>query len=175
MRDNRTRTREPIAPRKVLQTVYTAVTNGRLFPFTFFAGLHFRKRTIAIPMIVKHRFNFIATLLGTMLIAGSLSATQSDANVGSTFTGEIMDSLCAKDGSHDKMMQEMKSMGHDKKDCSAKCIQLGAKYVLYDSSKQAIYELDDQDKAGEFAGHKVRVSGTLEKKKIKVSNIVAAD
>jgi hypothetical protein len=37
-------TRDPIALRKVLQTVYKAVTNGSLFPFTFFAGLHFRKQ-----------------------------------------------------------------------------------------------------------------------------------
>jgi hypothetical protein len=126
-------------------------------------------------MNVQPRFNRVATLLGTMLIAGSLYATQSDSNVGSTFTGEIMDSLCAKAGSHDQMMQNMKSMGRDKNACSAKCIQLGSKYVLYDSSKQAIYELDDQDKAGGFAGHRVRVSGLLQKKKIKVSNIVAAD
>jgi hypothetical protein len=69
----------------------------------------------------------------------------------------------------------MKSMGRDKNSCSAKCIQLGAKYVLYDSAKKAVYQLDDQEKAAAFAGHKVRVSGTMQKAKIKITNVEAAD
>jgi len=92
-----------------------------------------------------------------------------------TYSGEIMDSLCAKDGSHEKMMNEMKSMGRDKQTCAQKCIQLGAKYVLFDPVKKTIYDLDDQDRAAGFAGHKVQVKGTLEKKKIKVSSIELID
>jgi hypothetical protein len=126
-------------------------------------------------MTAKNGFIRISSLLLTMLVALSLCAAQADSNAVSTFTGEIMDSLCAKVGSHDQMMQDMKSMGKDKTTCSAKCIQLGAKYVLFDSSRKAIYELDDQDKAEKFAGHKVRVSGALQKKKIRVSSIEAAD
>jgi hypothetical protein len=82
-----------------------------------------------------------------------------------------MDSLCAKDRAHDSMMEQMKSMTHDKATCSTKCTQLGAKYVLYDSTHKTTYGLDDQDKVEGFAGKKVRVSGTLEKSKIKVSGI----
>jgi len=120
---------------------------------------------------------FIRTffLLSTMLVVVSLYALSSDATGASTFTGEITDSLCAKAGSHDQMMKDMKSMGNDKATCSAKCIQLGAKYVLYDAGKKAIYELDDQDKAEKFAGRTVRVSGTLQKKKIKVASMEAAE
>jgi hypothetical protein len=92
-----------------------------------------------------------------------------------SYSGEIMDSLCAKDGSHEKMMNEMKSMGRDKQTCAQKCIQLGAKYVLFDPVKKTIYDLDDQDRAAGFAGHKVQVKGTLEKKKIKVSSIELID
>jgi hypothetical protein len=117
----------------------------------------------------------IANLLAVIFVTGLLYAAQSDSNNISTFTGEIMDSLCAKTGSHDQMMHDMKSMGPDKSSCSARCIRLGAKYVLYDSSTQAIYQLDDQDKAAEFAGHKVRVSGTLQKMKIKVTDISAGN
>jgi hypothetical protein len=124
-------------------------------------------------MSAKHPFLRIANLLAIILVTGSMYAAQSDSNNTSTFTGEIMDSLCAKAGSHDQMMHDMKSMGPDKSSCSAMCIRLGAKYVLYDSAKQAIYQLDDQDKAAEFAGHKVQVSGTLQKMKIKVANISA--
>jgi hypothetical protein len=117
----------------------------------------------------------ISNLFAILLMAGSLPASPAQSNGASTFTGEIMDSLCAKNGSHDKMMQDMKSMGNDKNSCSTQCIRLGAKYVLYDSSKRAIYQLSDQGKATEFAGHKVRVSGTLEKTKIKVADITRAD
>jgi hypothetical protein len=99
-------------------------------------------------------------------------AGQSDSQV---FTGEIMDSLCAKDGSHDKMMDEMKSMGRDKATCTQKCIQLGAKYVLFDPVKKTVFTLDDQDKAAAFAGRKVQVKGTMDKKKIKVTAIESAD
>ena len=115
----------------------------------------------------------VATFL-VLLVAGSLYGAPSNSS-GSTVTGEIMDSICGKSGSHDPMMQEMKSMTHDKAICSAKCIQLGAKYVLYDSSTKTVYELDDQNKAAQFAGHSVRVSGTVQKKKIKIGNIEAAD
>ena len=126
-------------------------------------------------MTVKNSFIRILCLLSIMLVAFSLHAAQADSNAPPTFTGEIMDSLCAKAGTHAQMMQDMKSMGKDKATCSVKCIQLGAKYVLDDSGKKAIYELDDQEKAEKFAGQSVRVSGTLEKKKIKVSSIEAAD
>jgi len=126
-------------------------------------------------MTTKRPFIFILSLIATMLVAGSLHAAQSDSSSISTLTGEIMDSLCAKAGSHDKMMQDMKSMGHDKSSCVAQCIRLGAKYVLYDSAKRAVYQLDDQEKAADFAGHKVRVSGTIEKNKIKIVEITRAD
>src|SRR5208282_622452 len=108
-------------------------------------------------MTVRNRFIRVPFLLATLLVAMGLSAAQSDVNPSSTFSGEIMDSLCAKAGSHDQMMQDMKSMGRDKGTCSAKCIQLGGKYVLYDAAKRAVYELDNQDKAEPFAGHRVRI------------------
>src|SRR5215472_15219619 len=109
---------------------------------------------------------FSMWLLASLMWAGPTG--QSDSEV---FTGEIMDSLCAKDGTHDKMMDQMKSMGRDKATCAQKCIQLGAKYVLFDPAKKAIYTLDDQDKAAAFAGRKVQVKGTMDKKEIKVATI----
>jgi len=126
-------------------------------------------------MTAKTGFICISSLLLALLVGLPLCVAQADSEPAGTFTGEIMDSLCAKAGSHDQMMQDMKSMGRDKASCTAKCIQLGAKYVLFDASKGAVYSLDDQDKAGKLAGHKVRVSGTLKKQSIKVTNIEAAD
>jgi hypothetical protein len=112
-------------------------------------------------------------LLFTTLLMQAQTKDQSGKDNEQTFSGEIMDSLCAKDGTHEKMMDEMKSMGRDKNTCATKCAQLGAKYVLYDADKKTIYALDDQDKAEAFAGLRVRVMGTLAKNKIKVRNIDA--
>lgn len=94
-----------------------------------------------------------------------------------TFTGEIMDSLCAGYKGHDYMMQQMKSMGSDKKSCINSCLtQLGAKYVLFDKTQQKAYHIDNPDKVESLAGHAVRISGVLIKKDtIRVNDIQATD
>ena len=77
------------------------------------------------------------------------------------FKGEIMDSQCAGMGSHDQMM---KSEGaKNAKECSDACVKMGGKYVLYSAGSKTTYQLDDQDKAKEFSGQKVEVSGTYDK------------
>jgi len=100
-----------------------------------------------------------------------------------TFTGEIFDSQCAKEGSHEMMikknMPDKASMANDpmvKEMCAKKCVSMGGKYVLYDATKKTTYELDDQQKPADFAGKKVKVSGTYDKatKTIHVTNIAAA-
>ena len=85
-----------------------------------------------------------------------------------TFTGEIMDSNCAKTGAHHE--------GMDAKACTAGCVKGGAKYVLYDASSKRTYELDDQAKPAAFAGAKVSVTGTYDRdsKTIHVADIKAA-
>jgi hypothetical protein len=123
---------------------------------------------------MKQYSGIILTLcLGLLLATPFWGAPPKEAN-SQAYSGEIMDSLCAKNGSHEKMMDEMKSMGRDKKTCTNKCIQLGAKYVLYDESTKTTYALDDQDKAEAFAGQTVHVLGSLGKNKIKVGTIEPA-
>lgn len=90
-----------------------------------------------------------------------------------TFTGEITESLCPKN--HDDMMKQMKSMRMDKATCERTCIQMGAKYTLYDSAKDQVYRLDNAKKVEPFAGRKVRVTGTLKKNTITVQNVEAVD
>jgi hypothetical protein len=127
---------------------------------------------------MKTRNSLMTASLCVLLSVLPLMAAQpKEPNSGTsqTFTGEIMDALCAKDGTHDKMMEEMKSMGRDKNTCAVKCAQLGAKYVLYDAAKKEIYGLDEQEKAEAFAGKRVRVTGNLQKNKIKVEGITGLD
>jgi hypothetical protein len=56
---------------------------------------------------------------------------------------------------------------------TGKVMQSNGQYVLMDSITQATYALDDQDKAKQFEGKAVKVTGTLEttSKLIRVSNI----
>jgi hypothetical protein len=77
-----------------------------------------------------------------------------------TWNGEIMDSVCAKAGSHAEMMS--KEGAKDANDCSDRCVKAGAKYVLVDPSTHEVYQLDDQLNSYEFAGYKVAITGTYE-------------
>jgi len=54
-----------------------------------------------------------------------------------TFKGEIMDSACAKSGSHDGMMKAHPGM-KTAKDCTLGCVKAGSKYVLYDASTKTV-------------------------------------
>lgn len=87
------------------------------------------------------------------------------------FVGEITDSYCAKNGSHEKLINEMKNMGHDKRTCTLKCVESGAKLVLYDSSRNAVYTLKDPDRAFPFMGEKVRITGSLRKHELTIDAI----
>jgi len=110
----------------------------------------------------------------TLLMACCLGLVQAGQAQGAqTFTGEIMDDLCAKDKSHEGMMEQMKDMGRDPVACTKKCIEMGAHYVLYDRQKDVVYKIDNQEKAEPFAGKVVRVSGTVQKNKLKIDTIEA--
>ena len=91
------------------------------------------------------------------------------AQQGKTFTGDIMDSNCAKAGAHNPAMGSAKA-------CTEACVKGGGKYVLYDAATKTTYQLDDQKKPEAFAGAKVKVTGTLDDatKTIHVTKIDAA-
>lgn len=122
----------------------------------------------------------IAMSLAALLVVASFSLAAPKLSVhkngkGKTYTGEIMDSQCAMNGSH-AQMEKMKGMPDDSKACTLACVKMGGKFVLYDSAKKATYMLDDQEKPKEFAGQKVKVTGTYDKasKTIHIETIEAA-
>ena len=106
---------------------------------------------------------FTLLFLG-LLLAGSPSfaAPGKDAK---TFVGSIGDSMCGA-----KHMMP----GESDKDCTLGCVKEGAKYILVDPSGK-IYQLSDQKKPAQFAGAKVKVTGTLSGDTISVTSIVAAN
>lgn len=119
------------------------------------------------------------TSLAILMAASlSLAAGKLPVHKGSkvkTFTGEVFDSQCAMNNSH-KQMEQMKGMADDSKMCTLKCVEMGGKFVLQDTAKKITYQLDDQEKPKEFAGQKVKVTGTYNKatKTIHVEKIEAA-
>ena len=79
----------------------------------------------------------------------------------STFTGEIMDSECAKVGSHEMMMK--KEGAKNATQCTLACLKMGSKYVLFNAAEKTVHQLDDQKKPEQFAGEKVTVKGIYDK------------
>lgn len=120
---------------------------------------------------MKSRFVRVSLLLSTGLVALQLWAGQLNQSGKQVFTGEVTDTFCATNKSHEQMMNENKTMGREKQTCAQRCVQIGAKYVLLDASKGTVYQLDDQGKAAAFAGMEVRVVGTLENNQLKIATI----
>jgi hypothetical protein len=89
--------------------------------------------------------------------------------------GQIMDSRCAIDGSHNKMMGQNGTK--DVRDCTLVCAKRGGSFALYDPNTKTVYQLDDQEKPEKFAGQRVRVSGTYDQssKTIHVQSVEAAN
>src|SRR6266496_3541825 len=89
-------------------------------------------------------------VLLTRIAKGKGAASQS-------FTGIITDSMCGNDHAMMKVTPESK--------CVVECVKSGSKYALYDG--KTAYVLSDQKTPEQFAGQKVKVTGTLfEKTKI---------
>jgi hypothetical protein len=96
-------------------------------------------------------------IIAALMLLGVSFAAQKD----SSFSGEITDRACAKANSHADMMK--KHGVQTTADCIPACIKAGGKYVLFDTSTMTIYLLDDQQKPAQFAGKKVKVTGTYDK------------
>ena len=84
---------------------------------------------------------------------------------GKVFVGSISDDMCG-----------LKHMmpGKNDKECTLECVKSGSKFVLADPVHDKVYQLSDQEKPRNFAGEKVKVSGTLKGDTIEVTSIEAA-
>jgi len=76
------------------------------------------------------------------------------------FLGYIIDESCAT-----------KPAMKGNEACARKCIKGGSPAVLLGEGDK-VYKLDDQAKVSEHAGHKVKITGTLNGDTIKVESIV---
>jgi type 1 fimbria pilin len=109
----------------------------------------------------------VAFFFATLALLSSYSFAKDkpkDATV--TLHGAIMDSQCAFNvhsdaHSHDWMTKRGIQGASDEASCTQHCVKdMGGSYVLV--VKKDVYKLDDQVKAEQFAGKKVKISGTLD-------------
>jgi hypothetical protein len=115
------------------------------------------------------------TLASIILVAGLALAAPCGAHsdnsatqgTETTIVGYIGDGMCG--------LKHMDGMGDDKT-CTLACVKGGSKFILADRDGKLVYNLDKagQQKAGEFAGQKVKVTGQLKGKNIRVTSIEAA-
>jgi hypothetical protein len=93
--------------------------------------------------------------LAALFIAGALAAGAATQ----TFTGVITDTMCVKDHAMMKVTPDSK--------CVLECVKhaRNTRYALVDGSN--LYVLSDQQTPEQFAGQRVKVTGTLfEKTKV---------
>ena|SRR3989442_7865194 len=92
--------------------------------------------------------------------------TNTRARPDTTLVGYISDSMCG--------LKHMSGMGDDKS-CTLACVKGGSKFVFADRDHKRVYQLDKtgQEKAREFAGQKVKVTGRVIGRTIRVTAIEA--
>src|SRR6516225_9480087 len=90
------------------------------------------------------------------IVFGAFAALFSIAGIAADFSGYVIDEKCAT-----------KPAMKGNEACARKCIKGGAPAVLLTADAK-VYKLDDQTKAVEHAGHKVKVTGTLNGDIIKI-------
>ena len=117
----------------------------------------------------RRKLVLLALVLGVaMAVPVSTAARNSNARktVLKTFVGYISDNHCG--------LKHMEGMESDQA-CVLMCIANG-EFVLADRDHKKVYQLDKpgQDKAREFAGQKVKITGRITGKTIRVLAIEAA-
>ena len=110
------------------------------------------------------RATFFFTALALLSFYSFAKDKPKDATI--VLHGAIMDSQCAYNvhsdaHSHDWMTKRGIQGATDEESCTQHCVKdMGGSYVLV--VKKEVYKLDDQVKAEQFAGKKVKINGTLD-------------
>jgi len=109
----------------------------------------------------------LTLMLLAMVVTMSSIAQNSNNNATSetTIVGYIGDSSCG--------LRHMPGM--EAKECTLMCVKGGGKFILADRDHKRVYRLDKaaQQKAREFAGQKVKVTGRVVGRTIRVTTVEA--
>ncbi len=106
-------------------------------------------------------------MLGAILalpLTGTAQNRNSKPRPETSVVGYISDSMCG--------LKHMSGMGDDK-NCTLVCVKQGSKFVLADRDHKRVYRLDaaGQEKARNFAGQKVKVTGRVTGGTMRVTTI----
>ena len=103
-----------------------------------------------MPRLMLRRFAF-AVLVFTLMTPAAFAGE---------WVGWITDEHCGEKGAK-----------KDHGSCALRCAGRGEALVLYNLADKQLYKLDDQEAAKKHAGQKVKVTGTNDEGKIKVTSI----
>ena len=112
----------------------------------------------------KMRAAFFFATLALLSLYSFAKDKPKDATV--TLHGAIMDSQCAFNvhsdaHSHDWMTKRGIQGANNEESCTRHCVKdMGGSYVLV--VKKEVYKIDDQVKAEQFSGKKVKLNGSLD-------------
>lgn len=119
--------------------------------------------------------SILGLTMALLVLAAALAApltsiarnSKNSATADTTIVGYISDAMCS--------VKHMSGMGDDQS-CTLACVKQGSKFVLADRDHKRVYQLDKtgQEKAGDFAGQKVKVTGQVSGRTIRVTTIEAA-
>jgi hypothetical protein len=111
----------------------------------------------------------------TLTFAFSLLATSMMASAGDVriFHGEISDTQCAMNihsltRSHQEMIKKQ-TFGRDAASCAKECVRRGGEWALRNGDE--VYHLKNQEGVGQFAGQKVKLTGTLDRDTHTIDNL----
>ncbi|HKW87946.1 MAG TPA: hypothetical protein VJN21_04235 [Candidatus Acidoferrales bacterium] len=110
--------------------------------------------------MLKRTLLFTAAVLFVASV-GMAGPKQAAGDKGKSWSGYVTDGNCATKG--------MKAVTNA--DCVKKCVDAGAKYVLYDPREKKVYQLDPQSAVADHATHHVKISGTLDGDTIHVDSV----
>ena len=102
------------------------------------------------------------TRLAVAMVVVLLVSAVTIASEGS-WTGYIADSKCGAKAAHEGA-----------RECTVKCVKEGAKYVFVNDADKKVYDIADQDKVADHAGHHVTLKGSLEGDTMKVTSVEMA-
>lgn len=96
-------------------------------------------------------------------VASIIAKNSNDQPASDSIVGYISDKVCAE-----KKGEHAATDAH--KSCAQSCVQKGSEVVLLTTEGKR-YKLDQQDKAKEFTGDKVKVTGSVSGDSISVASI----
>lgn len=115
---------------------------------------------------MKNPLNYKATIVVPILALALASySSGKDNEPPITVSGAISDSQCAfnvhsDSRSHEWMEKKGVEGAKDDKSCTLRCVkEMGGKFVLV--TKKEVYRLDNQTLPEQFAGAKVKLTGTV--------------